>query len=109
MIGKLDQRITFERETATPDGMGGQTVAWANVPTNPTVWANVQAFSGREGMVNDRMTATFATVFTIRNRSDLTEKDRISFGGVKYNIRAIRVEAARRQYLKIEAERGVAS
>ena len=109
MIGALDQRITFERATRSADGIGGTTRTWADLTTNPTVWANVVAKSGMEAMVNDRVTATFVSVFTIRNRSDITEKDRIDWGGVKYNIRGIRKEGAREEYLKIEAERGVQS
>lgn len=109
MIGKLDQRITFQRKTLTSDGAGGTTAAWADLADNATVWANVKAKAGREGMVNDRMTATFVSVFTIRNRSDLLPQDRIVWGGVYYNIRAFMSEGARPQYLAIEAERGVAS
>lgn len=109
MIGKLDQRVTLERKTLTADGIGGTTAAWANVPSNATVWANVKAKAGREGMDNGRTTATFVSVFTIRNRADLLPQDRIVWGGVTYNIRAFLSEGARQQCLAIEAERGVAS
>ena len=80
-----------------------------DLSNSATVWANVKAKSGREGMTNDRVTATFVVVFTIRNRADLLPQDRIVWGGVNYNIRAFLSEGARPQYLAIEAERGVAS
>lgn len=108
MIGKLDQRITMQRKTATADGAGGVTEAWANLATNPRPWAEVIAKAGRETMVENRMAATFVTTFTIHNRTDLTELDRIVWGGENYNIRGIRRQGARELFLIIEAERGVA-
>ena len=108
MIGKMDQRITLQRKTATADGYGGVTEAWTNLATNPRPWAEVIAKSGRETMVENRMTATFVTTFRIHNRTDLTELDRIFWDGGNYNIRAIRRQGARELFLIIEAERGVA-
>ena len=108
MIGKLDQRITLQRKTATADGAGGVTEAWANLATNAQPWAAVTAKAGREGMTEGRMVATFVTTFTIHNRDDLTELDRIVWGGENYNIRGIRREGGRQLFLIIEAERGVA-
>lgn len=106
--GNLDQRITFQRNTPASDGAGGSTQSWANFATVPTVWANVKAKAGREGLDEGRTNATFVVQFTIRNRSDVTELDRIIWGGVAYNIRGIRREGSRELYLVIEAERGVA-
>jgi len=108
MIGKMDQRITMQRKTAMADGAGGVTETWANLATNAQPWAAVKAKSGREGMTEGRMVATFVTTFTIHNRDDLTELDRIVWGGENYNIRGIRREGGRQLFLIIEAERGVA-
>lgn len=107
--GALDQLVTFQRLTRTADGGGGFTEAWADLPLNASVWANVKAKGGREGMTEGRTAATFVVVFTIYNRSDLTELDRIVWEGVNYNIRGILRESGRDLMLKIEAERGVAS
>lgn len=109
MIGKLDQRITFERLTPKDDGIGGQTVTWLPLLSVPRVWANVAAKAGREAMVGDRMTASASYVFTVRYRADVTEKDRIIWGGQAHNIRTVMRQSGRDQYLKIETERGVAS
>ena len=104
MIGKLDQRVTMQRTTATPDGAGGTTYAWGDLGT---VWANVFTVRTGEAMTEGRMNAAALVVFTVRNRSDLDERDRIVWGGVAYNIRSIRREGQRPQFVKIEAERGV--
>lgn len=106
--GAKDQQITLQRATATADGIGGTTKAWANLATDATVWAAVRAKAGKEGMVEGRMAATFVTLFTIYNRSDLSELDRIVWNGENYNIRSLRREGGRNLDLVIEAERGVA-
>ena len=104
--GELDQRITIVREALTTDGMGGQTVSTSTVAT---VWAKVVALSGREAVRDDRLNAESAYLFVIRWRSDVREADRITWGGVTYNIRAIKQDGGRKMYLEINAERGVAN
>lgn len=105
--GAKDQQITLQRFTRTPDGGGGFTEAWANYATDAIPWANVKAKGGREGLTEGRTTATFVVVFTIYNRADVTELDRIIWNGVAYNIRGILREGGRNLDLMIEAERGV--
>lgn len=107
--GALDQLVTFQRFTRTADGGGGFTEAWADLPLNATVWANARAKSGRESMTDGQTAATFVVVFTVYNRDDVTELDRIVWEGVNYNIRGILREGGRALMLKIEAERGVGS
>lgn len=106
--GKLNERITIQAFTRIPDGGGGYTEAWANIASTPTVWAEVIAKAGKEGLVSDRITATMVTLFRIRNRDDLDETMRIVWRGSNYNIRGIRREGHQPGYLTIEAERGVA-
>jgi len=108
-VGRLDQRITFQRQTDTADGVGGTVKTWADLSSVPSVWANVVAKSGREAMNDGRMQASYVSVFTVHNRADILETDRIMFGGTPYNIRGIRREGTRNLFLVIEAERGVAS
>ncbi len=106
MIGKLDQRVTFQRKTETPDGIGGTVRTWDNLASNPAVWANVKARLGREAMVNGRMTAVMPVTFTIYNRADLDERDRILWNGEAYNILSIFRQGDRAIYLQIDAQRG---
>ena len=106
--GDLTQRITLHRYAETADGIGGTTRAWADFATDATVWANVKARSGREGLDEGRINATFVVLFTIYNRTDVSELDRIIWNGENYNIRGVRREGARNLDLIIEAERGVA-
>ena len=106
--GKLDQRVTFQAKGDTPDGIGGIVRSWSDVPSTATVWANVKAMGGTEAMQADQQQPTTRYLFTVRNRSDLSEADRIVWGGANFNIRRIEREGGRKMYLIIEAERGVA-
>lgn len=103
--GKLDQRITIERQTLTSDGMGGQTVAW-NALT--TTWAQVEPLAGNENGYGQQVQASNMVRFTIRYREDLQMTDRVSWAGDYYNLRALPPPSTRRMYRDIEAERGVA-
>lgn len=106
--GALDQLVTIQRRTATPDGGGGVVEAWADLPINPRVWADPQPLYGKEGVQDGARNATGTWLFKIRNRTDLTEQDRIVWDGDFYNISQIKRRGGRELYLMIEAVRGVA-
>lgn len=108
MIGKLDQQITLQAQTETADGGGGNTAAWADFATDATVWAEVFPRGGKEGLQDGAHNASAMFVFQIRNRTDVSELDRIMWGGEPYNIRRVARRGGREMYLTIEAERGVA-
>lgn len=108
MIGRMDQQITFQRLTATEDGIGGATKAWANLASNATVWAEVKTRVGREVMVEGRLTAQSPTTFRIYWRGDISELDRIVWQGSHYQIRNIVRHGGRKLWLEIDAERGAA-
>lgn len=107
--GRMDQKITLQRRVETADGAGGVKVSWQDFAENPCLWAEVIAKAGRESMMDGRPTATFTVLFTIWNRGDIVETDRILWQGATYNIRGIRRESTRAGRLVIEAERGVAT
>lgn len=102
-IGELDQRIAIQRETVTPDGMGGGESALSTVATT---WAHVRPKTGKEGGAFDGVRATAVYLFVIRNRKDLKDDDRIVWDGDTYNIRYIAKRGGRNMFLQIEAERG---
>ena len=102
--GELDQQIVIERETLTPDGMGGSESLWS---THITRWALVKPVSGSEKTEHDTVNAIAAYAFIIRNPADVTDSDRILWGGDYYNIRSVMKSKSRALYISIEAERGV--
>lgn len=103
-VGELDQRISVKRETRTADGTGGFTVADTTVAT---LWAHVRPKRGKEVGIHDKVEAPAMYIFAIRYRSDLLERDRITWNGDDYNIRAILTRGGRKMFLELEAERGV--
>lgn len=106
--GQLDQQITFQRVTETDDGAGGKSEAWADFTTDATVWADPVPMGGKEGIQDGAFNASGNYVFIVRNRQDVSERDRIVWDGVPYNIRNVKRRGGRELYLSIEAERGVA-
>jgi len=105
-IGKLDQQVTIQAQTATPDGIGGVTQGWATVETT---WAAVKPVRASEAMVEGRMNAEAQMRFTLRACGYLTERHRLVWGGVPYNIRGIPMPMTRALYMDVIADRGVAS
>ena len=108
MIGRMDQRITFQRLVEVQDGIGGVTKRWQEFEADPVVWAEVKVRPGREVMVEGRMTAQSPTTFKVWHRSDVNELDRIIWQGSAYQIRNILRHGGRALTLEIDAERGAA-
>lgn len=104
---RMDRQITLQSMTRTNDSMGGGAEAWANYASFPTVWAQVMPGRGREELNGDRVEAVALYTFVIRNRTDISETDRIVWDSVAYNIRRIERRGPRPLYLYIHAERGV--
>lgn len=102
--GALDQPIEVVGLTLTPDGTGGNVKSWSVLFAD---WAGVGSPRGREAENSDRVVATGDVVFTIHQRSDFGEKDKVRWNGVDYNIRHI-TPSRRPPYIDIHAERGVA-
>lgn len=107
MIGYLDQRITLKTFTTTTGSIGDVVKTWANFATSPNVWARVTPLRGSEAQAEDRTAAVQQYRFTIRQRSDISEEDRITWRGDDYNIRRVERNGQRKQYLDVIAERGV--
>ena len=103
MIGQMDQPITLQRLTATPDGIGGTVRAWEDLCS---IWAKVTPRLGREAMVNGRMTAVTPVTFEVYNATDVTELDRIIWNDEAYNILNILRAGGRRLHVEIDAQRG---
>lgn len=105
--GELDQRITFQEEVKTSDGMGGNSIAWSDISIGE-VWAHVRPVGGREVTEFDRVNAEGRYLFVIRNRQDILDSYRIMWDGEPFNIRLRKQPKKRALYLEIEGERGVA-
>lgn len=86
--GRRDQRIKFQRESATGDGQGGLVAGWTDVGS--VTMAELVAMSGREAPIAGTMQPRTSYKVTIPNRRDLDAGMRIlwvSNGGAVLNIR----------------------
>jgi SPP1 family predicted phage head-tail adaptor len=103
--GTLDQQITIQSETRTPDDYGGAVSTWG---TLATVWAGVRPLSGRRNTDNAAIEEPGMYRFTIRRRSDVADTMRISWNSQTFNIRFVGDPGPRALYMTLDAERGVA-
>lgn len=105
--GDLDRRITFQSRTGTQDSAtGAYTYSWANLATNPTVWAQVRDVlpSRAESVDADIDMQRRPARIRCRYRSDITSDMRIVYDGRTLRIVSGPVELGRREGLEMIAE-----
>ncbi len=71
--GELRTQITFQQPTVGKDPGGAQKETYANVPTNPAVWAKWVNDHGEEAVTSDADKSVQQATVTIRHRSDILE------------------------------------
>lgn len=76
-IADLRTRITFQSPTVSQGADGAQTTVWANVSTNPTVWAKWINDHGQEAVQSEALQLQQRATVTVRHRSDIKETWRI--------------------------------
>ena len=84
--GELNQRITFQARTAGQDAMGQASGAWANVATDPEVWAKSANVSSRDIAAAGMHAAGLDAKFIIRHRDDVLPTWRVLWRGVAFAI-----------------------
>ncbi len=70
-MSDLRDRITFQEPTITKAGSGAQTEAYANVATDPTVWAQIVYDHGQTVVTNEAEKTEQRATVTVRYRSDI--------------------------------------
>jgi len=101
-IGKMRERVTIQTASEAANAYGERIETWS---TLATVWAQVEyrLAVGDEDLRADRMTALRTVHFTIRSRTDFTEKARIGYRDKTYNITSI-AESPDRAFQTLETE-----
>lgn len=113
MAGRMDRRITFQTFTESADGAGEPVKTWANLASNPTVWAEVLPLAltnrggGMEVFDAEQILGLADTRFRIRYRSDITVEMRIVYASVNYDIESVS-EIGRREGVDIVARKATA-
>lgn len=100
MIGERRHRVVFQRATETQDAFGEPDQTWATLCTS---WALVQPLKGQERFSAMQVQATVDTRIVTRYRDELADlgpKDRATWNGHTYDIKAV----IRRDHRNIELE-----
>lgn len=106
--GKLREKITVTRELLASDGAGGVTVSWV---TLGTFSACVEPISGRERDMASQTESPRNYRFILRHSTEsasILAKDKITWRGKAFNIRFVAIPDQITQFLRIDAEEGVA-
>jgi SPP1 family predicted phage head-tail adaptor len=101
-MSQMDRRITIQQATETRDDHAGVTHTWADVAT---VWARLDhpQTSNDEAQEAGKQTVHRRTEFTIRYRSDVTEKMRVVYNSENYDILTVQ-EISRGGFTKLITE-----
>lgn len=105
----LSRRLLLETRESTSDGAGGFAVSWRALGT---VWADVQARSGREELHAGKPTSRVTSRIVVRAApvgaaSRPRPDQRFREGARIFNILAVAEYDPRGRYLAIDAEEGV--
>jgi len=100
-IGDLDRRITLQVATTASDVFGEEIETWS---TYREVWAKLAYVRGDEQFEAMEKTAVRVEKFFVRYDSGITEKMRVYWDSVYYDIRAIE-QLGRKEYLVLKCER----
>lgn len=103
--GSLNRRILIQKRAEGTDEAGGPLLTWDDVAT---VWANV---AGDTGLATIRASGDLPAPikrysFRIRFREGLDEGMRVVYGGQNFDIKAVRMDYAGREWTDLVAEIG---
>jgi SPP1 family predicted phage head-tail adaptor len=107
--GDLRTKITFQQPTQIADAGGAQITTWANVSTNPTVWARwVNAHGnahGQEVISSGALQSTQRATVTIRYRADVTTDWRVLKNGEAWQVLSVDHVQDHRRWTEMVVER----
>ena len=81
--GMLHHRVTLQRFQQGQDAYGGPVETWEDVAT---VWASLEAMSGREFFASQQAQSEVTQRIRIRYRPDVTADMRVIHNGKVFNI-----------------------
>lgn len=103
-IGERRHRVVFQRASEAADAFGEPDKTWATLCTS---WALVQPLRGNERFSANQVQAEVDTRIVTRNRTELADlgpKDRATWSGHTYDIKAVLFRDHREHELEILAK-----
>jgi SPP1 family predicted phage head-tail adaptor len=106
--GRLNKRVTFQREVRIPDGGGGADRVWSDYFSCDGAYSPER---GREKIEAGRLESSSAGILVVRSSSEtriVDEAYRVIIDGIAHQIRAIGNPDQHDRFLEFVVERGVA-
>lgn len=103
-LGDMRSRVTFQVASRASDSQGGFTETFADIATNPTVWAYLTAVSSRERLFSEQMQYQRSHALVIRYRTDITTDMQVTYDSRTFQIKGIRNPDERKWFLIIDLE-----
>ena len=85
--GLLRNRVTIQTRSESTDDFGEIDFAWSN---SATVWATIEPLSGKELMNAQQAGASVSHKISMRYKSGVNPKDRISYDSRTFEIESVR-------------------
>jgi SPP1 family predicted phage head-tail adaptor len=104
-ISDLRTRITFQEPTIAKDAGGAQKTTYANIGTNPTVWAQWINDHGQEVITSEAQKSVQSATVRIRHRTDIVETWRVLKGNEAWRIFSIDPVQGRNRWVELRVER----
>lgn len=98
--GKMDRRITIDRQTETVKPSGDVSKVWTPIAV---VWAEIIQQSATEFFTGYGEAETGSVIFRIRYHPGITTVDRVTYNGSAYGLKELK-ELGRYEALELRGE-----
>lgn len=103
--GEMRDRITFQSPTLSSDAGGAQTKTYANVGTNPTVWARWINDHGQEAVQSEALKSAQRATVTVRHREDILTTWRVLKDSEAWQVLSVDQVQGRNHWVELRVER----
>jgi SPP1 family predicted phage head-tail adaptor len=104
-IADMRTRITFQSPTVSTDAGAAQSNTYANVSTNPTVWARWVNAHGVEAVTSEALESVQRATVTVRYRTDIKSTWQILKDGEAWKIISVDEVQDRNRWIELIVER----
>lgn len=84
--GRLNRRITLQKQSSVRDTTGQSKITWTDIAT---VWAAILPLRGREFFEAERLNSEISVRILIRYRPDVSSTWRVKYGARMFDVREI--------------------
>jgi SPP1 family predicted phage head-tail adaptor len=102
--GELRTRITFQQPTISQDDGGAQTIVWANVARNATVWARWIMAHGQEVVNSEALKSVQRAVVGVRHRTDVLTTWRVLKDGQAWQVISVDPIQGKNRWVELVVE-----